>query len=76
MLVIASNTSGKVKPFGIMSTSAAFKVYSTGRPYYVSTSTAGKLVKTAPSSGFMRKVGYAISKTKLYFWPDSTVVGL
>jgi hypothetical protein len=37
-----------------------------GVPYYVSATTAGKITKTAPGSGFAAPVGIAISPTTLH----------
>jgi len=42
----------------------------TGKPYYVSNATAGKLTKTAPASGYVCPVGFAASPTTLFVQPS------
>jgi hypothetical protein len=67
----SSTVTATIKTFGLHSSSAAFKVYSTGMPYYLST--GGTAVKTEPSAGgtLSRVIGWAMSKTKILFSPDS-----
>lgn len=65
----SATTTGHYRVFGLMSTAAAYKNWSTGQRYYVGT--LGAYDKTEPSAGgsISRVVGWALSATKLWFAP-------
>ena len=67
---IAASASGNIQTDGILSNSDWTSVIgsttlTSGSVYYLDNATAGKLTATAPTSGFVVKVGIAISTTEM-----------
>lgn len=67
----SSTTTATIKTFGLHSSAAAYKVYSTGRPYFLGTGGGSVLAEPAESGNISRVIGWAASKTKLIFKPDT-----